>query len=184
MHSNVDPLDLVERNLFAKTVVELGGAGGFVPRDPGRDLKVATVSKVLGDPRAAEAVGADLGREPRLAGATLDHLERAQPRHGPFLKRIAAPGPAAPEEGPAPVLADAGGLEVGVDVFLGGVVGGDHVVPPALLVEPEERPRSLGVVVGDPKRDGGAHPREAVDEDTEQRAVAKAHQGRDVDAVE
>ena len=43
-------------------VVELGGAGGLVPRDPGRDLEVAAVSKVLGDPGPAEAVGADLGR--------------------------------------------------------------------------------------------------------------------------
>ena len=64
------------------------------------------------------------------------------------------------------------------------MVGGDHVVPPALLVEPEERPRPLGVVVGDPQRDRGAHAREAVDEDAEERAVTKAHQGRDVDAVE
>ena len=52
----------------------------------------------------------------------------------------------------AAVLADPGDLEVGVDVFLGGVVGGDEVVPPAFLVEPEERPSSLGAVVGDPER--------------------------------
>ena len=63
-------------------------------------------------------------------------------------------------------------------------VGGDHVIAAAFLVEPEERPRPLGVVVGDPQRDRGAHPREAVDEDSEERAVAKTHQRRDVDAVE
>ena len=82
------------------------------------------------------------------------------------------------------VLADVGGLEVGVDVFLCGVVGRDDVVAPALLVEPEERPSPLGVVVGDAKRDRGAHAREAVDEDAEEGAVTKAHKGRDVDAVE
>ena len=58
---DVNPLDLVERDLLTETIVELGGAGGLVPGDPGRDLEVATVSKVLGDPGAAEAVGADLG---------------------------------------------------------------------------------------------------------------------------
>ena len=62
--------------------------------------------------------------------------------------------------------------------------GGDHVIAAAFLVEPEERARSLGVVVGDAKRDRGAHAREAVDEDPEERAVAKAHQRRDVDAIE
>ena len=36
----------------------------------------------------------------------------------------------------------------------------------------------------DPQRDRGAHAREAVDEDPEEGAVAKTHQGRDVDAVE
>ena len=60
--SDVDPLDLVERDLLTEAIVELGGAGGLVPGDPGRDLEVAAVSKVLGDPGAAEAVRADLGR--------------------------------------------------------------------------------------------------------------------------
>ena len=135
-------------------------------------------------PGAAEAVGADLGGEPRLSGAALDHLERAQARHRPLLERIAAPGLAAPKERSAPILADASGLEVGTDVGLGGVMGGDDVVPPALLVEAEERARALGVVVGDAKRDRGAHAREAVDEHAEEGAVAKADERRDVNAVE
>ena len=58
MHSNMDPLDLIERDLLTEAVVELRGAGGLVPRDPGRDLEVATVTKVLGDPGPAEAMGA------------------------------------------------------------------------------------------------------------------------------
>ena len=128
--------------------------------------------------------GADLGREPGLAGAALDHLERTHPRHPPFLEHVAAPGLAAPEERSSPVLAGPRDLEVGVDVALRHVVGGDDVVPSAFLVEPEERPSPLGVVVGDPERDRRAHPREAVDEDAEERAVAEARQGRDVDAVE
>lgn len=62
MDSNVNPLALVERNLVAQAIVELRGAGGLVPRDPGRDLEVTAVPEVLGDPGASEAVGADLGR--------------------------------------------------------------------------------------------------------------------------
>ena len=60
--SDVDTLDFVERDFLAEAVVELGGTGGLVPGDPGRDLEVAAVSKVLGDPGPAEAVGANLGR--------------------------------------------------------------------------------------------------------------------------
>ena len=63
----------------------------------------------------------------------------------------------------AAIIADAGDLEVGVDAGLRGVVGRDDVVPSPLLVEAEERARALGVVVGDAKRDRGAHPRETVD---------------------
>ena len=79
---------------------------------------------------------------PAFRGAALDHLERPHPRHGPLLEHVAPPRLAAPEKGPALVLADAGGLEVDVDVFLGSVVGGDHVIAAAFLVEPEERARS------------------------------------------
>ena len=59
---DMNPLDFVERDLLAQAIVELGGAGGLVPGDPGRDLEVAAVPKVLGDPGPTEAVGADLGR--------------------------------------------------------------------------------------------------------------------------
>ena len=129
-------------------------------------------------------MGADFGGEARLSGAALDHLQRTQARHRPILERIAPPGLAAAEERSAAIIADAGGLEVGVDVGLRGVVGGDDVVAPTRLVEAQERAGALGVVVGDAKRDGGAHAREAVDEHAEQRAVAKTCERRGIDAVE
>ena len=61
MRSDVNALDFVERDLVRQAVVELGGADGLVPGDPGRDLEVAAVSKVLRDPGAVEAVGGNLG---------------------------------------------------------------------------------------------------------------------------
>ena len=85
----MDAFGLVERGLFGQAIIEQRGAGRLVPRDPGGDLEVAAVSQLLGDPRAAEAVGANLGGEARLLGATLDHLERTQAQHYPILERIA-----------------------------------------------------------------------------------------------
>ena len=72
-------------------------------------------------------MGADLGRETRLSGAALDHLQRAQARHRPILERISPPGLTAAEQGAAAVFADAGGGEVGVDAGLRCVMGGDDV---------------------------------------------------------
>ena len=63
-------------------------------------------------------------------------------------------------------------------------MGGDDVVAPALLVEANERAGRLGVVVGHAHGDCGAHAREAVDEDPEERAVAESRKRCNVDAVE
>ena len=119
MHSDVDTFDLVERDLFGQAIIELRGAGGLVPRDPGGDLEVAAVSQVLRDPGAAEAVGADLAGEPHLSDAALDHLERAQTRHRPILERNAPPRLAAPEQRSAAVFADAGGDDPRTGELLG-----------------------------------------------------------------
>ena len=79
-HSDVNLLDFVERELLAEAVVELGGVGGLVPRDSGRDLEVAAASKVLGNPGAAEAVGADLGRKRPNANVSPTPLQRLNRR--------------------------------------------------------------------------------------------------------
>ena len=73
--SNVDPLDLVERDLLVQPVVELGGAGGLVPRNARRDFEVPAISKVLGDLGASEAVRADLGNDipPDAAGKAIPY---------------------------------------------------------------------------------------------------------------
>ncbi len=133
--SNVDALDLVERDLLGQPVVELRGSGRGVPRDPGRHLEVASVAQVLGDPGPAGAVRADLRGKPRPPRPALDHLERALPRHGLLEESVARIGHRGPEQGPATVRGDVRGLQVGIDILLRRVVGGDHVVAPALLVQ-------------------------------------------------
>ena len=73
--SNVDPFDLVEGDLLWQAVVELGGAGGPVAGNARGDLEIAAVTQLLGDPGAAEAVGADFPGEAGSGCAALDHLE-------------------------------------------------------------------------------------------------------------
>ena len=59
--SDMNPLNFIQRDLLAQAIVELGRVGGPMPRDPARDLEVAAVPKILGDPGPVEAVGTDLG---------------------------------------------------------------------------------------------------------------------------
>ena len=56
--SNSNPLDLVERDLVAGAVVELGGAGGFVCRDHRGVFGGAAVLEVGGDAGGSESVAA------------------------------------------------------------------------------------------------------------------------------
>ena len=88
-------------------------------------------------------MGADLGREPRLSGAVLDHLQRAQARHRPIPERISPPGTTAAEQGAAAVFADAGGGEVGVDAGLRCVMGGDDVNEASRRARRAFRPSTL-----------------------------------------
>ena len=65
-----DPLDLVEADLIASAVVELGGAGAGVVGHGGRVLQRTAVLQVGGDPCPSEAVVADPGVDPGRKGAS------------------------------------------------------------------------------------------------------------------
>ena len=148
------------------------------------DLEITAVSQVLGDAGAAEAVGADFAGEAGAGGSALDHLEGSDAGHRPVEEGVVSPERAGPEKGAAAIFGDAGGGEVGVDVGLGGMAGGDDVLATVFLVEAEERARSLGVVVGHAHGDRGRDTREAVDQHAEERAVGETCERRDVDAIE
>jgi hypothetical protein len=59
--SESNPLDLIEFDLIVAPVIESGGSGRLVAGHLLRDLQLAAVLQVGGDPGGAEAVGADLG---------------------------------------------------------------------------------------------------------------------------
>ena len=101
-------------------------------------------------------------------------IRRASLRsHGPVGQLAGLPVDGA-EEGGFLLAGDACGLEVGVEVLLGVVVGG-HLVPlAALLVQAEPGPRALGVIVLDLHAEGGADAGEAEDHDADQGPVAQA----------
>ena len=91
------------------------------------------------------------------------------------------PSVEAAEEGSAPLVSDAGSRDVGVEVLLGLVMGGNLVALAALLVEPEPESFALLVVVLNVHADDGADACEAVDHDADERPVAQTRDGGRVD---
>ena len=76
--SNCNPLDLVERDLVAGAVVELGRARRLVRRDLLRVLQRAAVLEVGGDAGGAEGVAADRGLDAGGLCPPADHSPRVR----------------------------------------------------------------------------------------------------------
>ena len=76
--------------------------------------------------------------------------------------------------GPLGSPVDPGGLDIGVEVLLEGVVHRHLVMLAALLVQPEPPALALGEVVLDPHRNRRADPRKAVDQHPDQCPIAQA----------
>ena len=88
------------------------------------------------------------------------------------------------EEGALAVVADAGRLDIGVEIGFELVVRRHLMALAAFLVQPHPPALALGVVVLDAHGDDGADAGEGEGHDADQRPVAQADQGRRVDAVE
>ncbi len=180
----MNPLDLVERNLFLDPVIELSRARRLMASDPHGDFEVASVPEMLRDPGPPEAVGADLRGQPCLPRPALDHPERRRPHHRPIFQQVLSADRAAPEKRPLPILPQLRRFEIRVHVFLRRMVRGNHVVTSAPLVESEKGALPLRVVVRSPHRYRRAHPRETEHQDADQRPVAQADERREVDTVQ
>jgi hypothetical protein len=122
-------------------------------------------------------------REPRSDGPALDHVEGAALVESRRSELAAAPGDAAKER-PLLVTRDTRRGEVGIDLGLGIVMGGQLVKLPHLLVEPEPPTLAVLVVVRDPHVDDGADPGKGVNHDADERPVAQTDHGVGLDRVE
>src|SRR5690606_17582593 len=134
--SYCNALNFVERYLVGRPVVELGCLRRLVGRDLLGLLDGPPRLQVGGDAGRPERVVADAWRESGGDGPALDYVERVVPAEGLGRERF-APASDRAEEGSLRIPGGACGLQVGVEVRLGVVVGGHLVGLPALLVEPE-----------------------------------------------
>jgi hypothetical protein len=80
VHLQDNPLDLVERDLVVAAVVELGRACALVRGHLLGVLEEAAVEQIDGDAGCSEAVAAEPGEEPGVAGAADNHAPRVDRR--------------------------------------------------------------------------------------------------------
>src|SRR5262249_28214767 len=115
--SDRNPLDLIERDLIAGTVIELGCARAFARGHGLRIFQRATGIEIRSNARRAENVAAELALQAGLCRAPANHLIGVHSMHRPVRQH---PGPAGrrAEEGGLPVLADPGRGEILVEELL------------------------------------------------------------------
>ena len=179
---NHDPFDLIEADLVAGAVIELGGAGGLVGGDGLGVFDRAAVEQVGGDAGGAEGVAVGGDAQFCLAHPSLDHAEDIDAVHA-VRGDGAALGHGAPQRG-ALFVSDPCGPKIGIEVFLGVVVSGDLVEFAALFVEAQPPALALLVVVFHVHADDGADPGEGVDHGGQQRPIPEPRGLGEVDRVE
>ena len=131
---NRDPLHFIERDLIARSVIELRRPRRFVRRDHGSIFKRAAVLQIRRYPGRPKRVAARGGGEPGRECPTFHHPEDVRTRH--WILRDLPPGIDAPEERRLLVVTDARSIEIRVEVCFGVVMAGDLVPLAALFVEP------------------------------------------------
>ena len=130
---NHDPFDLIEADLVSGAVVELGRARRLVGGDGLGVLDTAAVEQVGGDAGGPEGVAVGRNAQFGPSHPSLDHAEDIHAAHAVPAEASVLPH-RAPQRGTL-FIADPSHLEVGIQILLGIVGGGDLVGLAALFVE-------------------------------------------------
>ena len=139
--------------------------------------------KIGGDARGAEGMAADFDACAEIGGAPLDHAPGIDAVHGGVGEDTGAADRGA-KQGALVLAREAGGADVFVEEGFELVVGRHFVALAAFFVEADPPALAIGEVVLDLHGDDGTDAGERVGHHPDQGAVAQAHDGRSIDAVE
>ena len=181
--SNRNPLDLVERNLIAGAIIELGGARAFVRRHGLSILQSAAGFKIGGDAGGAEGMAADLDGNAKFGRSSLDHAPGVDAVHWRVGQRAGAANGRA-EQGSLAGVAETGRLDISVEIGFEIVMRGHFMALAAFLMQPHPPALALGVVVLNTHGDDRADAREGEGHHRNHRSISQPDDGRRVDAVE
>src|ERR1039458_9260072 len=181
--SNYNPLDLVERDLIASTIIKPRGARRLMRGHLLRDFELPAIFQIRGNSRRTERVVADLRRDAGARSAAPDHEIRLRLAHAP-AGELPSPALRRLEEGSLLAGTDPGGFDVGREVFLQVVVRRHLVALAALLMQAHPPAPALRIIIFHVHADRGAHARERVDHEGDQRAIPEADNRGRVHAVQ
>lgn len=175
--SNLDPLDLVERDGVAGAVIELGRPRAFMRCHSLRVLERAAAFKIRCDSGRAEHMAAETLREPSVGRAPAHHAVGIDPVHRARRQSIASADRGA-KEGSFAKVTDAGRSDVLIEIGFEAVVRRHLVTFAAFLVQAHPPALADGVIVLDAHADDGADAGERVSHNGDQRAIAKTRDVR------
>src|SRR5580704_7756570 len=112
---NRNPLDLIKGNLIPRTIIELCCPWAFMRGHGLGIFETAAGPKIGGDSRGAKGVAANPRAHAETTGAALDHAPGVDSVHRFVRQRAGAAGGGA-EEGSLAAVADAGRLNIRVDI--------------------------------------------------------------------
>jgi hypothetical protein len=139
--------------------------------------------EIGGDASGAEGMTADADSRAEIGGAALDHAPGVDAVHRVFRQRV-GPANSGAEQGGLAVVADAGGLDVGVQVRFEIMMRRHLMTLAAFLMQTDPPALALGIVVLDAQGDSRADAGKGERHHRDQRTIAEANQGRRVDAVQ
>jgi len=179
-----DPFHLIESDLIVAPIVELGGARALVRRHLLRVFEQPAVEQIDRDAGRPECVTAQLRDDPGRERPPHDHPPGVLPRHPRFRKLLAAAPADRAEQRRRFVGPDPGRGDIGVDITFEQVVRRHFVLLAAFFVQPHPPAFALRIIVFDVHVQRLGDAGEGVDQERDQRPVAQADDGRDVNAVE
>jgi hypothetical protein len=181
--SNHNPFDLIEADLIASAIVELGRARRRMVRHRGGLFQRAPVLEVGRDPGRPKTVVTELGFDSGRGGAAADHRIGVRLRQD-CAGELAGAAANRAEQRPLGIVAQARAVEIGDEVLIEVVVTRHRVPLAAFLVQPHPEPAVLRVDILDRHAERRANAGEGVDHQPDQRAVAQANRRCDIDAIE
>src|SRR5208337_4699126 len=147
-NSNRDSLNLIECNLIARSVIQLRRARTLVRRHRLGIFERAACFEVGRYPGRSERMAPDPDSRAEIGSAALDHAPCVDTVHRLVGQRAGATGGGA-EQGSLAVVADDGGLNVGIKVGFEIVMRRHFMALAAFLVQPDPPALALGIVVLD-----------------------------------
>ena len=146
--SQSNPLDLIDGETFLGPIEKLGGARAFVCCHRLGVLERASTFQIRSNPGGAESMAADWCLDAGGPGSPADHAPGVGLAHRLVGQSACLPALAAAKQPAFAIVADARGLDVGVQLLGQFVVTGDDMLLAAFFAQAQ---LPAGAARGDPR---------------------------------